>query len=125
MVDLTGVKGRFKRVSSFHTRVLALLILLALILPTMSRAEESGSLSVEILSVEQTVRGSEISLRAVATGDKTNVNLKWHLPEGFELIEGQIEQKCEELNCEIEIKVLVTEGSSLGPLTIGVEAKYV
>ncbi len=76
------------------------------------------------MSINQTIRGSELTLRAIATGDQTNVNLKWHLPEGFELLEGEIEQTCETLNCEIEIKVLVTNSSSLGPLNVGVEAKY-
>ena len=91
----------------------------------MSRAEENTNLSVEIISVNKTVRGSEISLRAIATGEKSNVNLIWRLPIGFEILNGEPEVFCETLACEANLTVLVRNTTSIGPLNVGVEAKYV
>lgn len=109
--------------SNFGARTLALLLLLILILPTISRAEDN-SLTVEILSEDTAIRGGIFILTANIKGDAENVALRWQLPQGFELINGSLESNCEVLDCKREITVNVTTSTKLGPQNVGVELNY-
>ena len=109
--------------SNFGARTLALILLMVLILPTISRAEDN-SITVEIMSEDIAVRGETFILTAHIKGDAQNVVLRWQLPQGFELVNGSLESKCETLDCQQKITVNVTTPTKLGPQDVGVDLTY-
>ena len=110
--------------SSFEARAIALLILLFLVFPTLSRADAENPVSVEIVSINRTVRGSALELTVLLNGTAENVSMRWLLPEGLQLTNGTLVDFCESLGCNRTIAVFVNESIALGKYQIGVEAKY-
>lgn len=119
-----GLEGGLMRgLSSFEARVLALLLLLTLVFPTISRASDNtSSLIVEIVSKDAFIRGGDFTLAAVISGDQ-NITMRWHLPVGLTVLNGSLESPCSG-DCINELSVSVETNSTLGPHDIGVEIEY-
>lgn len=121
---LGGLGPVLRGLSGFEARMLALLLLLALVFPVVSRAsDEESTLSIEILSENITVRGEEFLVKALVLGNQ-EVVVRWHLPDGMSVVNGSLEVPCSG-DCENELVVRVDSNSTLGPKEIGVEVEYV
>ena len=103
---------------------MALTLLIILVFPTMSKAEEGSEMKVSIISKNITIRGDELTLLARVNNGAENMLLRWLLPPGFQLVNGSLETMCEKSICEDNITVKVTENTNLGPQTIGVDIEY-
>lgn len=116
-------RGLMRGLSSFESRVLALLLLLTLVFPAISRAsDENSSLLVEIISEDMFIRGGNFTVTAVISGNQ-NITMRWHLPAGLTVLNGSLEGLCSG-DCVNELLVGVETNSTLGPHDIGVEIEY-
>ena len=115
------LRSKIKGLSSFQSRLLALFLLGALVLPTVSRAENNEKFSAEIISLNSSIRGEILELTAKVNSNKTGLTLNWNLPEGFKIVKGAEIQNCTTQICEKTIEILINSNSSLGPHIVGVK----
>ncbi len=117
--EVRGLGFRLVRgLSSFEARAIALIVLLLLVFPDMSRAEPGNNVSVEIFSGNRTIRGGTLKITAVVNGTG-NVTLNWLLPAGFEPMNGT-ESTCT-MPCNRTIIVRVNGSIDPGTYEVGVE----
>jgi|GEM_PF-2824133 len=118
--EVRGLGFRLVRgLSSFEARAIALIVLLLLVFPDMSRAEPGNNVSVEIfLPGNWTIRGETLEITAVVNGTG-NVTLNWLLPAGFEPMNGT-ESTCT-MPCNRTIIVRVNGSIDPGTYEVGVE----
>jgi len=119
----TGQKRLLRGLSSFEARALALIILLLLVFPSVSKASsENPDLSIVIFGNNVSVRGNHLNFTVEVKGKPLSANLTWILPPGFFAL-GPVEEVCV-LPCNKTLEVFVNQSSAVGNLTVGVEAEY-
>jgi hypothetical protein len=110
--------------SSFEARAIALIVLLFIVFPTLSRADAEEPVTVDIVSTDYTVRGGGLELTVLLNGTAENVSMRWLLPGGFQLANGTLVDFCESLGCNRTIDVFVNESVAPGIYQIGVEVDH-
>jgi len=99
---------------------------------TETTIEEKAELELDLEVPDRVTRGEKVELEAIVNNPSSvlakNVILTWKLPEGFEVISGNIEERCGTIepgsSCSSSLLVQPSYSSKLGENEVSVVVSY-